>query len=330
MDKKLTLVAALVFGILCAPLLTDAQERRSEKMARIGVLSPLSAEGAAPLVEAFRKGLSDLGWVEGRNFTIETRFAAGKVDRLPELAAQLVQRRVDMILAGSNPGILAAKNASAAIPIVMVTTGDPVAGALVASLARPGGNITGVTAAGPELIGKQLELLTEVVPRVTRVSVLVNPTSPFTGRFLEEKDRIARALGWRLQVLAAQDPSEFEKVFAAMGSERAGAFMVLMDIMFTTHRRRIVELAAKSRLPAIYGERGFVDAGGLMSYGAGLAGMYRQAAIYANKVLKGAKPADLPVEQPTTFELAINLKTANALGLTIPKSVLLRADYIVQ
>jgi putative ABC transport system substrate-binding protein len=317
----------VLFVLLDAPL-ADAQP--AGKVVRIGRLSPLAAEADQRLLGAFRKGLAELGWVEGKHFTVESRFAEGQSDRLPQLAAQLVQQRVDVILAGSNPGAAAAKRATSVIPIVIVTTADPVEGGLVTSLARPGGNVTGVTAAGQDLSAKRLELLKEAVPGVTRVAILTNPTSPYTGPFLKDRERTARALGVQLRVLEAQNPSEFEQAFAAMPRERAQALMVLTDIMFITHRSRIVQMAAKSRMPAVYGEQEFMGAGGLMFYGASLAAMYGRAAGYVDKILKGAKPADLPIEQPTTFELIINLKTAKALGLTIPPSLLLRADQVIE
>jgi putative ABC transport system substrate-binding protein len=295
-DKRLALAVAVVLGVLCTPLGPAAQDAKPGKIARIGRLSPLSAEAGMLNLEAFRKGLRDLGWIEGRDFAIETRFADGKPERLPELAEQLVRQRVDVLLVGSTPGALAAKKATSTIPIVMVTTGDPVGGGLVASLARPGGNLTGVTALGEVLTVKRLELLKEAVPRVTRVAVLTNPASPYTVSFLRERESAARALGVQLQVLQAQDPTKLEQAFAAMAGERAGALMVLTDVMFINHRRRIVELAAKSRLPAVYPEREFVGAGGLMFYGASLVDMYNRAAVYVDKILKGTKPADLPVE----------------------------------
>jgi putative ABC transport system substrate-binding protein len=326
-----TLALALaVLVALAAPLAADAQGAGPGKTARIGRLSPLSADQDAPNLAAFRRGLRDLGWVEGRDFAIEARFAGGKPDRLPQLAAELVRQRVDLILVGSNQGALAASRATSAIPIVMVTTGDPVEGGLVASLARPGGNLTGVTALGWVLSAKRLELLKETVPGVTRVAVLANPTSPYTATFLAEREAAARTLGIELPVLQARDPAAVEQAFAAMASERPGALLVLADVMFIDHRRRIVELAARHRLPAVYPEREFVGAGGLMFYGASLADMYRRAAAYADRILKGAKPADLPIEQPTKLELVINLKTANALGLAIPPEVLARADQVVR
>jgi putative ABC transport system substrate-binding protein len=329
-DKRLALVVAVVLGALCTPLAPAAQDAKPGKTATIGRLSPLSAEAGMPSLEAFRNGLRDLGWVEGRDFVLETRFADGKPERLPELAEQLVRKGVDVILVGSTPGALAAKKATSTIPIVMVTTGDPVGGGLVASLARPGGNLTGVTALGEVLTVKRLELLKEAVPRVTRVAVLTNPASPYTGSFLREREGAARALKVQLQVVEAQDPTKLEQAFAAMARERAGALMVLTDVMFINQRRRLVELAAKSRLPTVYPEREFVGAGGLMFYGASLVHMYNRAAGYVDKILKGTKPADLPVEQPTKLELVINLKTAKALGLAIPPSVLARADHVVE
>jgi putative ABC transport system substrate-binding protein len=327
MDRR-TFIGVVTGGILAAPLGSVAQP--AGKTVRIGRLSPLSAEADVPLLAAFRSGLRDLGWVEGEKFSIQARYADGNPNQLPELAAELVRQRVDIILAGSNQGALAAKKATGMIPIVAVTTADPVGGGLVASLARPGGNITGVTALGQGLSAKRLELLKEAVPRATRVAVLTNPASPNTGPFVKESEGVARALGIQLQLAQARDPSEFEAAFATMSSKRAEALMVLADVTFITHRKRIVELAALSRLPAVYGERDFVDAGGLMFYGASLTDTYRRAAVYVDKILKGAKPADLPVEQPTKFELVINLKTAKALGLTIPQPLLLRADEVIQ
>jgi putative ABC transport system substrate-binding protein len=324
------LIAVLVAGALGLPATPRAEGPKPAKIVRIGRLSPLSAETDATNLAAFRKGLSELGWVEGRTFTIEGRFADGKSARLSDLAADLVRQRVDLILTGSNPGALAARQASTAIPIVMVTTGDPVAAGLVASLAHPGGNVTGVTALGQVLNAKRLELIKEAVPGVTRVAVLANPASAYTAGLLMEKDATARALGLQLPVLEARDPGSFDRAFAALAAERAGALMVQTDALFITHRRRIVELANRGRVPAVYGEREFVDAGGLMFYGASLADMYRHAAGYADRILKGARPAELPVTQPTKLELVINLKAAQAIGLTIPPSVLGRADRLVE
>jgi putative ABC transport system substrate-binding protein len=327
---SLGLIIALVLGVASAPVGAAAQGDRTKKPVRIGRLSPLSAEADAPNLAAFRTGLRELGWVEGRTFTIEARFADGKPERLPDLAAELVQRRVDVILTGSSPGALAAKRATATIPIVMVTTGDPVGDGIVPSLARPGGNVTGVTALGQTLNTKRLELLKEAVPGIARVAVLINPASTYTPQFLRERDAAARALKLDILTVEAKDPREFENSFSAMIAGRAGALMVQMTAFFDNHRRKIVELAARNRLPAIYGERKFVDDGGLMFYGASLATMYQDAAVYTDKILKGAKPSDLPVEQPTKLELVINAKAARAIGAAIPQSLLVRADQVVE
>lgn len=314
-------------GVLAATLPVGAQAPR---VIRIGRLSPLTPTTEAPFMDAFRKGLQELGWIEGQHYTIEFRFAEGQIERLPGLAASLVREHVDVILTGSNPGALAAKNATTTIPVVMVTTGDPIGGGLVASLARPGGNVTGVTALGQALNAKRLEVLRQAVPGLRRVAVLTNPGSPYTKSFLAERERVARELGLELPVIEAREPGELEPAFAAITRGRAGAVMVLTDVMFVTHRRTIVELAGRHRLPAVYGEREFVDAGGLLFYGASLVGMYRRAAFYVDRIAKGARPADLPVEQPTRLELVINLRTARALSLTLPPAFLLRADQVIE
>ena len=329
-NYRRAVILAIVLGILCVPLALTAQNVKPGKTARIGRLSPLSAKADMPGLEAFRKGLRDLGWVEGRDFVIEARFAQGKPERLPELAAELVRSGVDIVLAGSTPGALAAKEATSTIPIVMVTTGDPIEGGVVASLAQPGGNVTGVTALGEVLSVKRLQLLKEAVPGVSRVAVLANPVSPYTRSFQRARESAGRELGVQLHVVEAEDSTRLEQAFAAAASERAGALMVLSDVMFIDNRRQIVELAAKSRLPAVYPEREFVSVGGLMFYGASLVDMYSRAAVYVDKILKGGKPADLPVEQPTKLELVVNLKTARTLGLAISPSVLARADQLVQ
>jgi len=297
---------------------------------RIGRLSPSLRETDAPLLDAFRKGMREFGWIDGQTFTVEDRFAEGRSERLPTLAADLVRQHVDVILAGSVPGALAAKNATATIPVVMVATGDPIGSGLVVNLARPAGNLTGVTGLGQELNAKRLEVLKGAVQRLSRVAVLTNPTSAYTGPFLKEREGLARDLGVRLRVLEVDGPDGLKTAFATMARERAGALMVLTDIMFITHRRTIVELAARHRLPAVYGEREYVNDGGLMCYGANLEEMYRRAAFYVDRILKGVRPADLPIEQPTKFDLVINLKTARALGLTIPPSLLQRADQMIE
>jgi putative ABC transport system substrate-binding protein len=282
------------------------------------------------MLEAFRRGLGELGYVEGHNIFFEFRYGETQSARLPLLAAELVRLQVDLILAGSTPAGLAAKNATRAIPIVMVTTGDPVVSGLVASLARPGGNVTGLAGLGLELSGKRLEVLREAVPRVAHIAVLRNPDFPDTGPAVHELEGVARTLGVQLRFLEGRDPNEFEPAFAAMKRERVGALLVLVDPLFNSHRERIVALAAAHQLPAMYDIREFVDAGGLMFYGATLPDRYRRAAYYVDRILKGATPADLPVEQPTKFELVINLKTAKALGLPLPPHILFQADEVMQ
>jgi putative ABC transport system substrate-binding protein len=314
-------------AVLGAAMDVDAQGQRT---ASVGRLSSTSAETDKANMAAFRSRMRDFGWVEGRNFTLVTRFADGRAARLPELAAELVRERVDVILAGSSPGVLAAKRATATIPIVMVTTGDPVADGIVKSLARPDGNVSGVTALGQALNTKRLELIKEAVLGATRVAVLIDPASLYTASLLEERERAARALTLDVRLFEARDPESFDAAFAAMRAERVDALMVQTNPLFITHRKRIVELAARNRVAAVYGERQFVDAGGLMFYGASLGDMYREAAVYVDKILRGAKPADLPIEQPAKLELIINLKAAKALGITIPPSVLARADRIVE
>ena len=329
--SRLVLMVVLAFGLLAAPLAAGAEQ--PGKVFRIGILAnvPLTDPEGARVWGALIQGLRELGYVEGRNMTIEFRSSDGKYERLPDLAAELVRLKVDVIVAPATQNPLAAKQATRTIPIVMASSGDPVQSGLVASLARPGGNITGLTGVvGPELVGKQLELLKEAVPKVSRVAVLWNPASTINPLWLGEAKGAARSLRVQLQLLEARGPDEFERAFAAMTRDRAGALLVLTDGMFLLHRTRIAVLAAKQRLPAMYGFRELVDAGGLMAYGASLRDNFRRAATYVDKILKGAKPADLPVEQPTKFELVINAKTAKALGLTIPPSVLLRTDEVIQ
>jgi len=326
--SSVTLVVILILGILHAPIGPEAQP--AAKVPRIGFLHPDPISARRHRLEAFRQGLRELGYVEGQTVALEVRFAEGKRERLPALAAELVGLKVDVIVTATVPGIRAAQHATKTIPIVMAVAADPVATGFVAGLARPGGNTTGLSMMAPELVGKRLELLTEAVPRVSQVAVLRNPTNPATALSLSETEVAARALGVRLQLLEVRTSEELAGAFGAATRDRAGALIVLPDPMFLTHRTRIADLAAKSRLPAIYYDRDYVEAGGLMSYGANIADMYRRAATYVDKILKGAKPADLPVEQPTKFELVINLKTAKALGLTVPQSILIRADHVIQ
>jgi putative ABC transport system substrate-binding protein len=328
--ERRTFMAMLTGGIVVAPFAAEAQQ--SAKIARIGYLA-LNRAASPHLAEAFLQGLRDLGYVEGRNVVVDYRDAEGKSERLPALAAELVALKVDVILAGGTPQALAAKQVTRTIPIVLAAVADPVASGLVTSLAWPGGNVTGLSLLAPDLVGKCLEQLTQAVPGVSRVAVLWQP-----GALGErtEKDMLkaaevaARALGVRLQVVEARGPADVDRAFSDMTRARAGALTVLTSTMFISERRRLVDLAAKNRLPAVYAQREFVDAGGLMAYGPSVSVLFRRAATYVDKILKGAKPGDLPVEQPTKFEMVINIKTAKALGLTIPQSLLQRADEVIQ
>lgn len=323
------LLAALVLGSAGAPAVAEAQP--AVRIPRIGWLGGPTAETAEPFVRAFQQGLKDHGWTEGRNIVVEWRFAGGRAERLPALAAELVRLGVDVIVVPSTPPALAAKNATKTIPIVTVAIGDPVGLGLVASLARPGGNITGLTGfVNPEIAGKQLETLRKAAPRASRVAVLWNPDTRGTALSLREAEVAGRALGVQLQPLEARRLTDLDGAFAAMTAKRAGALLVLGDIAFLTNRVRLAALAARSRLPAMYSLREYAEAGGLMSYGPSTTELFRRAATYVDRILKGAKPADLPVEQPTTFELVINLRTARALGLSVPPSVLAAADVVIE
>jgi putative ABC transport system substrate-binding protein len=324
------LAPAVVLLLLAAPLAVEAQP--AAKVPRIGWL-PVNLASAPINLEPFRQGLRDLGYVEGRNLVIETRDAEGRLERLPALAAELVALKVDVIVAPGTPQALAAKNATRTIPIVFVGAADPVTDGLVTSLARPGGNATGSSNFAPELVGKRLELLKQAVPGGSRVAVLWQPGGSAERAekdMLKEAEVAARALGVRPQFVEARGPADFDRAFSEMIRARAGALTVLASGMFNTERRRLVDLAAKNRLPAVYPWREAVDAGGLMSYGPNIADLNRRAATYVDKILKGAKSADLPVERPTKFEVVINLKTAKALGLTIPPSLLARADQVIE
>jgi putative ABC transport system substrate-binding protein len=319
----------LALGLLAAPWAADAQE--PGKVPRIGVLGPTTRSDSAPWFAAFRRGLRELGWVEGQNISLEYRWAEGRTERLLDLAAELVRLRVDVMLVGATAPAVAARNATRTIPIVMATSGDPVGMGLVASLARPGGNVTGLTVnVGVETFGKNLELLREAVPKVRRVAVLSNPASPYHVLGVKHVKAAAQPVDVQLHFLEARGPDDLDRAFAAMARARAEALFVLPDPTFLLHRARLHDLAAKSRLPAMYALRQHTETGGLMSYGVDLRDNYRRAATYVDKILKGAKPADLPIEQPTKFELVINLKTAKALGLTIPASMLARADEAIQ
>ena len=321
----------LLGGAAAWPLAARAQPQAG-KVPRIGFLGLTSPSDRPSLLDAFRQGLRELGWVEGQNIVIDYRYAEDRVDRLPDLAAELVRLKVHLIIASAGTQVAtAAKNATETIPIVMIAVRDPVGTGLIASLARPGGNVTGVSgSAGLEWVAKQLELLKETVPKIRRVAILSNPTNAYHQLAIREVNVAARSLGVQLQLLEARGPNEFDGAFAAMAKERVGALLVLSDAIFSSHRTRLADLAARSRLPAAYGVRESVEAGGLMSYGVSFVAQFRRAALFVDKILKGAKPADLPVEQPTEFELVINMKTAKALGLTIPQSVLLRADHVIE
>jgi len=333
-------IAALALSLLAAPFPSDAQQ--PGKVYRIGfhggdMFAPTEDKPpqkcpvtASRNWQAWVAGLREHGYVPGQNLVIECRWDGGRYD--PALAAELVSLKVDLIVATGYPRVRAAKETTSTIPIVMVYVADPVASGLVASLARPGGNVTGVSyTAGPEIAGKHLELLKQVIPKLSRVAVLLDPANPATAVFLRETQAAAQALGLTLQPYEARAPEEFAGAFVAMTKARADGLLVQTPhpIVFA-HPRRIAELAAQSRLPAVYPYRDLVEVGGLMAYEANPPAMFRRAATYVDKILKGAKPGDLPVEQPTTFDLLINLKTAKALGLTIPQSLLLRADEVIE
>ena len=323
--ERRTFIALASAGLLAAPPAAPAQPAPG-KTARIGLLGDVPSF----LTEAFRQGLRELGYVEGQNIAIDYRAPEWKYERLPGLAAELVRLKVDVIVAASPPATEAAKQATSTIPVVFTVSGDPVAEGFVASLARPGGNITGLATIAPELVGKQLEMLKAVVPKVYRVAVLQNPSQQGHARAVREAKGAARTLGVELQILQARTPAEIDAAFAAMSRQRTGGALVLRDAVYRAQRAQIVALAAKHRIPAVYGLREEAEAGGLMAYGASVPQLFRRAATYVDKILKGAKPADLPVEQPTKFELVINLRTARALGLTIPPSLLAQADEVIQ
>jgi len=315
--------------LLAAPLAAEAQQ--AGKVYRVGYLSAGSRESQEPVYQALLRGLIGRGWVEGQNLMVERRWAEGRNERLPALATELVQRKVEVIVAVAEPAALAAKNATKSVPIVMLFVGDPVGGKFVASLARPGGNVTGLTFTPTlELLGKRLALLEEAVPHASRVAILSNSANPSHVRELREVQVAARPLRLQLQRLDARSPEDFDRAFDAMARERADGLLVLTDSMFNIHRTRLAELAATYHLPTMYGIREFVVAGGLMAYGVNLVDYVEGAALYVDKILKGARPGSLPVDQPTKFELVINLKTARRLGLTIPPSLLLRADQVIE
>ena len=325
--KRITLwLLATVF--LANVSLAEAQQ--TTKIPRIGYLATAPASAITARINAFRQGLRELGYVEGKNIVIEQRYAEDKLDRLSALAAELVSLKVDIIVTGGPSPTRAAKEATTTIPIVMTQVGDPVANGFVASLAQPGGNITGLSTLAPGLSGKRLELLKETISKLSRVAVLGTSTNPETAQSLEEVDLAARALKVKLQYLDILDPKDIGTAFQPAGKGRADAVLLLNSSLFSSYRTRIAELAAKSRLPGIYNQTNFVEAGGLMSYGVNRNDLDRRAATFVDKILKGRKTADLPVEQPIKFEFIINLKAAKQIGLTIPPNVLARADRVVR
>jgi len=323
--RLIGLAVVLAVGLILAPLAAEGQQ--TGKVWRIGVLSV--SPQPTPRGDAFRQGMRDLGWVEGQNWVSETRWADGKPERLPALATELVRLSVDLIVTVGTPAARAAKQATQTIPIVMAASGDAVGVGLVATLARPGGNVTGLSFLGRELGAKHLELLKETVPAMSRVAVLWDTT--IGGAALKQTiESSASALGLRLQPLEARSADDYRAAFSAMSRARAEGLVVLPMGTAFTHRALIAELTAKHRLPAVYGDASYVEVGGLMSYGPNVLDLHRRAATYVDKILRGAKPADLPVEQPTKFEFVLNLRTTKTLGLTIPQSVLVRADEVIQ
>jgi putative ABC transport system substrate-binding protein len=321
-------LATLTGGLLVAPLAAEAQQ--AGEIYRIGFLGNSTAALEANLVGPFREGLRDLGYVEGRNLVIEYRWAEGKYERFPQLVAELLALKVDVIVSAGTPPALAVKQATTTVPMVMAAVGDPVGTGLVASLARPGGNLTGLAAISPDLEGKRFELLREILPKLSRVSFLVNPANALHTVSEKHAREAATVLRLKLQFVGVQSEAEFDHAFETIARERPGAMVVLADRLFLHERQRIVDFAARHRLPTVYPYRELADAGGLMCFGPNYPDLHRRAAAYVDKILKGAKPADLPIEQPTKFELVINLKTAKALGLTIPPSLLQRADQVIE
>ena len=330
MTTRRAFLGTLAGGFLAAPLAVDAQP--TAKVYRLGLLggSPPKTTGGRRAWEGFFQGMQELGYVEGRNILVEGRWYGERTDRLPTLAAELVRLNVDIIVAGAPPAPEAAQRATSTIPIVTPNHSDPVGSGLVVSLAKPGKNVTGLSTLSPELVGKRLQLLKEAVPRISRVAVLWNSTVTAHAHELREAESATRSLQMALEVLEARAPSDFASAFSAMAKVRLGGVIVLTSAMFYAERGRIVELAAQNRVPAIYGAREFAEAGGLMAYGIDLRESFRRAATYVDKIFKGARPADLPIEQPTNFELLINLKTAKTLGLTLPQQLLSRADEVIQ
>jgi len=327
-NRKLVGIVALVVTLAMCGAVALAQQPK--KVPLIGYLSGVSPSAISDRTEAFRQGLRELGYVEGKNIVIEYRSAEGKLDRVPALAAELVRLKVDVIVTGGGEITRAAKEATVTIPIVMTQDSDPVANGFVASLARPGGNITGLSNLRPEITGKQLELLKEIIPKLSRVAVVGTSTIPAHARFLKQHESTAGALRLQLQFLDVLDPKDIETAFRAASKGRADGLFVLGGPVLNTHRTQVLDLAVESRLPAIYNVPEYVEAGGLVTYGVSSTDLFRRAATCVDKILKGRKPADLPVEQPIKFELIINLRTAKQIGLTIPPNVLVRADKVIR
>ncbi len=327
--RLIGLAVVLAVGLALAPLAAEGQQ--AGKIYRIGFLGPGSAERVyTDPLRSLRAGLRELGYAEGKNIVFEYRFAEDKYERLPGLAAELVRDKVDIIVVHSTPGTRAAKQATNTIPIVMVNISDPVGTGFVATLARPGGNITGMSGTDAGLAAKRLELLKEALPKLSRVAVLRNPNNPSNELQFRETQAAARSLGIEIQLFDVRNRKELESAFSVMAKARADAFTVMGDPMFLSQQNQIANLATTSRLPSVFARNENVEAGGLMSYGPTLADQFRQAATYVDKILKGAKPGDLPVEEPTRMYLVINLKTAKALGLKIPQTILLQADQVIE
>lgn len=327
---KKIIVSFLIATVLAASARV-AEAQQSKKLWRIGFLSSVSPEQYAHLYAAFVQGLRDLGYIEGQNIVIEARWAEGKTDRLPELAADLVRLKVDVIVStGGTVTAVAVKKVTTTIPIVFTAGGDLVRVGLISSLARPGGNVTGLSMLTTEMGIKRLELVKETFPKIRRVGVMANPVNPAYAIQVAEAQAAAKSLALQVEIMEVKDPKDFESGFSKIAEKGAGALLILTDVMFNAERQRIADLAIKKRLPAIYEFREFVEAGGLMSYGTNIVAVYRRLATYVDKIVKGARPGEIPVEQPTNFEFFINLKTAKQIGVTIPPNVLARADKVIK
>jgi putative tryptophan/tyrosine transport system substrate-binding protein len=330
MKKAAAVPSIFVLGAMLLALSLPAEAQQAKKVSRIGYMSSLLPAAESTRIESFRAGLRELGYVEGKNIAVEYRWAEGKFDRLPGIAAEFVRQKVDIIVTGGPTATRPAKQATSRIPIVMTFDSDPVGSGFVASLARPGGNITGLSSLSPEISGKQLELLKEIIPMLSRIALLGTSTNPGNSQALRETELAAQAFGVRLQYLDILDPKDTESAFQAASKGHAEAVLMLSSPVTISQRRQVADLAVKSRLPTIYARPEFVEDGGLVTYSASIADLFRRAATYVDKILKGAKPAELPVEQPTKFEFVINLNAAKQIGLTIPPNVLARADRVIK